>query len=118
MRRASLCHPQAFSRSCIPVSYTHLAVIGKPNVGKSSLVNRVLGEKRVIVSNVAGTTRDAVDSRLENQFGSYIFVDTAGIRRKSKVDDRIEKFSVMRAQMAIDRADVCIICLLYTSRCV
>jgi GTP-binding protein len=86
-----------------------VAVIGKPNVGKSSLVNRVLGEKRVIVSNVAGTTRDAVDSRLENQFGSYIFVDTAGIRRKSKVDDRIEKFSVMRAQMAIDRADVCII---------
>ncbi len=86
-----------------------VAVIGKPNVGKSSLVNRVLGEKRVIVSNVAGTTRDAVDSRLENQYGRYVFVDTAGIRKKSRVDDRIEKFSVMRAQMAIDRADVCII---------
>ena len=69
----------------------------------------MLGEKRVIVSNVAGTTRDAVDSRLENQYGRYVFVDTAGIRKKSRVDDRIEKFSVMRAQMAIDRADVCII---------
>ncbi len=86
-----------------------VAVIGKPNVGKSSLVNRVLGEKRVIVSDVAGTTRDAVDSALENKFGKYVFIDTAGIRRKSKVDERVEKFSVMRAQLAIERADVCLI---------
>ena len=86
-----------------------VAVIGKPNVGKSSLVNRILGENRVIVSDMAGTTRDAVDSRFENEFGSYVFIDTAGIRRKSKVDDRIEKYSVMRAQLAIERSDVCII---------
>ena len=86
-----------------------VAVIGKPNVGKSSLVNHILGEKRVIVSNVAGTTRDAVDSEVDNKFGKYVFIDTAGIRRKSKVDERVEKFSVMRAQMAIERADVCII---------
>ena len=89
--------------------YTRVAVIGKPNVGKSSLVNLILGEKRVIVSNVAGTTRDSVDSRFENKYGKYIFVDTAGIRRKSRVDDRIEKFSVMRAKLAIERADVCLI---------
>ncbi|MDO4750306.1 MAG: ribosome biogenesis GTPase Der, partial [Eubacteriales bacterium] len=87
----------------------HVAVIGKPNVGKSSLVNRILGEKRVIVSNVAGTTRDAVDSAFENKFGRYVFIDTAGIRRRSKVDSRIEKFSVLRAQLAIERADVCLI---------
>lgn len=86
-----------------------VAVIGKPNVGKSSLVNRILGEKRVIVSDVAGTTRDAVDSRFENQYGRYVFIDTAGIRRKSKVEERVEKFSVMRAQLAIERADVCLI---------
>ena len=86
-----------------------VAVIGKPNVGKSSLINAILGEKRVIVSNVAGTTRDAVDSLVENKYGRYTFIDTAGIRRKSKVDDRVEKFSVMRAQMAIERADVCVI---------
>ena len=86
-----------------------VALIGKPNVGKSSLGNRILGEKRVIVSNVAGTTRDSVDSRFENKYGKYIFVDTAGIRRKSRVDDRIEKFSVMRAKLAIERADVCLI---------
>jgi GTP-binding protein len=86
-----------------------VAVIGKPNVGKSSLINLVLGEKRVIVSDVAGTTRDAVDTPLENEFGKYIFIDTAGIRRKSKVEDRIEKFSVMRAQLAIERADVCLV---------
>ena len=78
-----------------------VAVIGKPNVGKSSLINHILGEKRVIVSNVAGTTRDAVDTEFENDKGKYLFIDTAGIRRKSKVDDKIEKFSVMRAQMAI-----------------
>lgn len=86
-----------------------VAVIGKPNVGKSSLINAILGEKRVIVSDMAGTTRDAVDSLVENKYGRYTFIDTAGIRRKSKVDDRVEKFSVMRAQMAIERADVCVI---------
>ena len=86
-----------------------VAVIGKPNVGKSSLINRILGEERVIVSNVAGTTRDAVDSSFENEQGKYLFIDTAGMRKKSRVDDRIEKFSVLRATMAIDRADVCII---------
>ncbi len=86
-----------------------VAVIGKPNVGKSSLVNAILGEKRVIVSDVAGTTRDAVDTALENKYGRYVFIDTAGIRRKSRVDERVEKFSVLRAQMAIQRADVCLI---------
>ena len=86
-----------------------VAVIGKPNVGKSSLINHILGEKRVIVSNMAGTTRDAVDSEIDNKFGKYVFIDTAGIRRKSKVDERVAKFSVMRAQMAIERADVCLI---------
>ena len=86
-----------------------VAIIGKPNVGKSSLVNHILGEKRVIVSDMAGTTRDAVDTVYENELGRYMFIDTAGIRRKSKVDERVEKFSVMRAQMAIERADVCLI---------
>ena len=86
-----------------------VAVIGKPNVGKSSLINHILGEKRVIVSNVAGITRDAVDTLYENQYGRYMLIDTAGIRRKSKVDERVEKFSVMRAQLAIERADVCLI---------
>ena len=86
-----------------------VAVIGKPNVGKYSLINHILGEKRVIVSNVAGTTRDAVDTLYENQYGRYMLIDTAGIRRKSKVDERVEKFSVMRAQLAIERADVCLI---------
>ncbi|MCD8016786.1 MAG: ribosome biogenesis GTPase Der [Oscillospiraceae bacterium] len=88
-----------------------VAIIGKPNVGKSSLTNLICGENRVIVSSVAGTTRDAVDTRVENEFGKYTFIDTAGIRRRSKVDDRIEKFSVMRAQLAIERADVCLIML-------
>ena len=86
-----------------------VAIIGKPNVGKSSLTNLIAGEKRVIVSDVAGTTRNAVDMDVENEFGKFTFIDTAGIRRKSKVDDRIEKFSVMRAQLAIERADVCLI---------
>ncbi len=86
-----------------------VAVIGKPNVGKSSLINLILGENRCIVSNIAGTTRDAVDSRVDSELGKYIFIDTAGIRRKSRVEDRIEKFSVMRAQLAIERADVCLI---------
>ena len=86
-----------------------LILTAPSGVGKSSLVNLVLGENRVIVADMAGTTRDAVDTRLENKYGKYIFIDTAGIRRKSKVDDRIEKFSVMRAQLAIERADVCLI---------
>ena len=86
-----------------------VAIIGKPNVGKSSLTNLIAGEQRVIVSDVAGTTRDAVDTEIDNEFGKYVFIDTAGIRRKSKVDDRVEKFSVMRAQLAIERADVCLI---------
>ena len=86
-----------------------VAVIGKPNVGKSSLVNRILGEERVIVSDMAGTTRDAVDSYFENAKGKYLFIDTAGMRKKARVDDRIEKFSVLRATMAIERCDVCLI---------
>ena len=87
----------------------NVAIVGKPNVGKSSLVNRILGEERVIVSNVAGTTRDAIDSYFENSTGKYCFIDTAGMRRKSKVDDVIEKYSNMRSVSAIDRADVCLI---------
>ena len=86
-----------------------VAIVGKPNVGKSSLLNRILGEERVIVSNVAGTTRDAIDSYFENDTGKYCFIDTAGMRRKSKVDDAIEKYSNMRSISAIDRADVCLI---------
>ena len=85
-----------------------VAIIGKPNVGKSSLVNKILGEERVIVSNVAGTTRDAIDSNFENEFGKYVFIDRAGISRKSKVNESIEKFSVMRTLLAIQRADVCL----------
>lgn len=86
-----------------------VAVIGKPNAGKSSLTNRILGQQRVIVSDVAGTTRDAIDSYFENEKGKYLFIDTAGIRKKSKVDEAIERYSVLRAQMAIERADVCLI---------
>ena len=86
-----------------------VAIIGKPNVGKSSLTNKILGEQRVIVSNVAGTTRDAIDSYFENSCGKYNFIDTAGMRKKSRVDDTIEKYSVLRATMAIERSDVCLI---------
>ena len=86
-----------------------VAVIGKPNVGKSSLVNRISGEERAIVSNIAGTTRDATDTYVSNEFGDFIFIDTAGLRRKSKVEDQIEKYSVIRARMAVERADVCVI---------
>ena len=86
-----------------------VAVIGRPNVGKSSLVNRILGEERVIVSDMAGTTRDAVDSYFENETGRFLFIDTAGMRKKAKVNDQIEKFSVLRATMAIERSDVCLI---------
>lgn len=86
-----------------------VAIIGKPNVGKSSLVNKILGENRVIVSNIAGTTRDAIDSEFENEFGKYVFIDTAGIRRKSKVTENLEKYSVMRTLLAVERADVCIL---------
>ena len=86
-----------------------VAIVGKPNVGKSSLLNRILGEERVIVSNIAGTTRDAIDSYYENATGKYCFIDTAGMRRKSKVDDIIEKYSNMRTVAAIERADVCLI---------
>ncbi len=85
-----------------------VAIIGKPNAGKSSLINRILGENRVIVSDIAGTTRDAIDSEYENEFGKYILIDTAGIRRKCKVKENIEKYSVMRSNLAIERADVCI----------
>ena len=86
-----------------------VAVIGKPNAGKSSLVNRVLGEERMIASNIAGTTRDAIDSYVENEYGKFTFIDTAGIRRQSKVLDRIEKYSVLRAHAAVERADVCVL---------
>ena len=87
----------------------NVAVIGKPNAGKSSIINRMCGEERVIVSDIAGTTRDATDTRVENAHGVFNFIDTAGIRRKAKVEDRIEKFSVLRANMAVERADVCLI---------
>ena len=86
-----------------------VAVIGKPNAGKSSIINRMVGENRVIVSDIPGTTRDAVDTQVENKHGKYTFIDTAGIRRQSKIDDKIEKYSVLRAHMAVERADVCLI---------
>lgn len=86
----------------------NVSIIGKPNVGKSSLVNKILGENRVIVSDIAGTTRDAIDSYFENETGKYNFIDTAGIRKKSKVNENIEKYSVMRSLLAIDRSDVCL----------
>ncbi|HIR64839.1 MAG TPA: ribosome biogenesis GTPase Der [Candidatus Faecousia faecigallinarum] len=88
---------------------TKVAIVGKPNVGKSSLLNQILGEERVIVSDVAGTTRDAIDSQVENGYGKYCFIDTAGMRRKSKVDDAIERYSNMRSVSAIERSDVCVV---------
>ena len=87
----------------------HVALIGKPNVGKSSLINRISGEERSIVSEIAGTTRDAIDTPVENGYGKFVFIDTAGLRRKSRVEDNIERYSVLRAKMAVERADVCVI---------
>ena len=89
--------------------YIKVAVIGKPNAGKSSLINYIAGEERVIVSNIAGTTRDATDTIIENENGKFVFIDTAGLRKKTKVNEKIEHYSVLRAYMAVDRADVCII---------
>lgn len=89
----------------------NVAVIGKPNAGKSSLVNRICGEERSIVSDIAGTTRDAIDTYVENKYGRYNMIDTAGLRRQSRIEDKIEKYSVIRAKMAIERADVCVIIL-------
>ncbi len=86
-----------------------VAVIGRPNAGKSSLVNHILGKERMIVSNIAGTTRDAIDSDIENEHGKYVFIDTAGIRKTGKINDSIEKYSILRAEMAVDRADVCLV---------
>ena len=87
----------------------HVAVIGKPNAGKSSIINKLIGENRLIVSNIAGTTRDAVDTQVENEYGKFTFIDTAGIRRQSKINDKIEHFSVLRAHMAVERANVCLL---------
>lgn len=86
-----------------------VAIIGKPNVGKSSLVNQISGENRCIVSDIAGTTRDAIDTEIENKYGRFILIDTAGLRRQKKVEDSIEKYSVLRAQMAVERSDVCLV---------
>ncbi|MDE6784075.1 MAG: ribosome biogenesis GTPase Der [Ruminococcus sp.] len=91
--------------------YIKVAVIGKPNAGKSSLINKIAGEERVIVSDIAGTTRDSTDTVIENEYGRFVFIDTAGIRKKSKVTEKVEHYSVLRAYMAVDRADVCVIML-------
>jgi GTP-binding protein len=91
--------------------YIKVAVIGKPNAGKSSLINKIAGEERVIVSDIAGTTRDSTDTVIENEYGKFVFIDTAGIRKKSKVTEKIEHYSVLRAYMAVDRSDVCVIML-------
>ena len=87
----------------------HVAVIGKPNAGKSSVINKLIGQNRLIVSDIAGTTRDAVDTQIENEYGKFTFIDTAGIRRQSKINDKIEHFSVLRAHMAVERAQVCLL---------
>ncbi len=90
-------------------NFIKVAVIGKPNAGKSSLINKISGENRCIVSNIAGTTRDAIDTNIENKYGAFTFIDTAGLRRKNKVYGDIEKYSILRAKMAIERSDVCVI---------
>ncbi len=102
-------HLSEFQGEELGEEFIKVAVIGKPNVGKSSLINKISGEERAIVSDIAGTTRDAVDTVIDDGRGKYVFIDTAGIRRKSKVLDQIEKYSVLRAYMAVDRADVCVI---------
>ncbi len=103
---ACIAHFPPTAEDAEPEGIIRVAVLGKPNVGKSSLVNKILGETRVIVSEVAGTTRDAVDTLFENDKGRYMFIDTAGLRRRSKIDDNIEKYSVLRTEMAVERADV------------
>jgi len=106
---AVLEHLPAYGEEEDEDDFIRVAVIGKPNVGKSSLVNAIAGEERAIVSDIAGTTRDATDTRIENEHGKFIFIDTAGLRRKSKVEEGVEKYSVIRARMAVERAQVCII---------
>ena len=108
-RVLELCPEEEEQEGGLDDDVIRVAVIGKPNAGKSSIINRILGSDRLIVSDVAGTTRDAIDSEVENEYGKYVFSDTAGIRRQSKVDDPIEKYSVLRAKLAVDRADVCVI---------
>lgn len=108
-RVLELCPEEEEQEGSLNDDVIRVAVIGKPNAGKSSMINRILGSDRLIVSDVAGTTRDAIDSEIENEYGKYVFIDTAGIRRQSKVDDPIEKYSVLRAKLAVDRADVCVI---------
>lgn len=108
-RVLELCPEETEQEGELEDDVIRVAVIGKPNAGKSSIINRILGSDRLIVSDIAGTTRDAIDSEVENEFGKYVFIDTAGIRRQSKVEDPIEKYSVLRAKLAVDRADVCVI---------
>ena len=91
------------------LSAIKVAIIGKPNVGKSSLINKILGENRLIVSSIAGTTRDAIDTEYENKYGKYIFIDTAGLRRHNKIEEDIEKYSILRTNLAIERSDVCVL---------
>ncbi|WMJ22799.1 ribosome biogenesis GTPase Der [Paludicola sp. MB14-C6] len=105
---AVFAHIQEDTQDDYNEDYIKVAIIGKPNVGKSSLINKISGENRMIVSNIAGTTRDAVDTIIENDYGKYVFIDTAGIRKRSKVLEKIEHYSVLRAYMAIERADVCV----------